>query len=983
MDPAVAPGTPPASNFHDGLGERRRISEAGGDIELLCLRRDLTAIPSFEFALRERASRLANFRHTYYGRVRSIDRLNDPSATLAVASDYTRGIRMSQLLTSQDGRPVTIDVNAALHLIRQLVSAVAMLHENARDVAHGALGPERIVVTPNARLVIHEYVLGAALEQLRFSHDRYWKQLRIALPPSPGLPRFDHRADVTQVGVISLSLVLGRLLTDDEYPSQIGDVLAAAWAISARGGLEPLPQGLRAWLSRALQLDPRHSFATVADARTELDKVLAGEDEASYAAELMAATPTPDPEPVPAVAPPTPPPSAPRPIATVRPAAPPSAPQRTDVTPPSAPAAKAPVPLQDLFRSSGPANAPRQASGSQDAGRHEESAGPARPGSTVNKDQPVAASKSAVRDDKADTLPKPPVQQYKPFTLPKPAAPRDDKPVTTPKPPVQDSQSVILPKPAVPDDNADTLPKPPVQQYKPFTLPKPGAHRDDKSVTAPKPPVQDSKSVVLPKPAVPDDKPLVAPKPAAQDGKPFSAPKPALPEDKAVTVAKPAVQDSKPATFPKPAPPEDKPATLPKPSVRDDKPVVPPKPAAFDDKFSTPKAAQEEKPAPPKSALWDEKPLPAPKPAPFEEKRSYQHTAVPSVSPNSSLFESFGGNTDSLHLIEGQQFAAHFEQPRRTWPKLLAVAIVLLALGGGGVYMARRQAPAAADATANGVLTITTNPKGAQVFVDGEPRGISPLALSLSPGEHSVEVRGSGEPRTIPVTITPGAQTSQYIELPAASTSAAVGQLQVRSEPAGAQVTVDGLVRGKSPVLVEGLTPGEHTVVLESELGTVKQSVRIEAATTASLVVPLTGGGGAPLSGWISIAAPVELHVFENKKLLGTTQTDRILMTTGRHEIEIVNDAVGYRAVSVVQVTSGKVTPVKLEWPKGSLAVNAQPWADVWIDGEKIGETPIGNVSLPIGPHEIVFRNPELGEQRRTVIVTLKTPARASADLRK
>ena len=55
----------------------------------------------------------------------------------------------------------------------------------------------------------------------------------------------------------------------------------------------------------------------------------------------------------------------------------------------------------------------------------------------------------------------------------------------------------------------------------------------------------------------------------------------------------------------------------------------------------------------------------------------------------------------------------------------------------------------------------------------------------------------------------------------------------------------------------------------------------------------------------------------------------------------------------------------------------------VLIDGEKVGETPIGNVQLAIGPHEVTFRHPELGEQRTTVTVTLNAPARVSADLRR
>jgi hypothetical protein len=246
-----------------------------------------------------------------------------------------------------------------------------------------------------------------------------------------------------------------------------------------------------------------------------------------------------------------------------------------------------------------------------------------------------------------------------------------------------------------------------------------------------------------------------------------------------------------------------------------------------------------------------------------------------------------------------------------------------------------------------------------------------------------VELRGAGEPRMLPITMTAGAQMSQYVELPGGA-APKLGQLLVRTEPAGAQVTVDGVARGKSPVTVADLTPGQHAVLLESELGTVHQTVAIEAATTASLVVPLGGATeGAPVSGWISISAPVDLQIFENKRLLGTSQSDRLMMSAGRHELEIVNETLGYRATRTVQVAAGKVTPIKIEFPKGTLALNAVPWAEVWVDGEKIGETPIGNLPLSIGPHEIVFRHPDLGEQRHAALITLKTPTRLSVDLRK
>ena len=289
MERAALPLSSPATAaFVDGLGERRQIVDPTGNetIELLCLRNELAAVPSFEFALRERVSRLANFRHSSYGRVRSVERLADRETALAVVSDHTEGVRLSDMLVNAEERRLGLDINMALCLIRQLVPAVAMLHESARDTAHGAIGPERLVVTPDARLVIVEYVLGAALEQLHYSQERYWHQLRIPLPRAAGLPRFDQRADVTQIGVVALSLILGRPLRDDEYPSRIGDVVASTWAVSARGGFEPLPPGLRAWLGRALQLDARNAFESAIDAQVELDKVLGEGDYLASSASL-------------------------------------------------------------------------------------------------------------------------------------------------------------------------------------------------------------------------------------------------------------------------------------------------------------------------------------------------------------------------------------------------------------------------------------------------------------------------------------------------------------------------------------------------------------------------------------------------------------------------------------------------------------------------------------------------------------------------
>src|SRR3979409_1411319 len=193
MDPAIA--SAPAPNpvaFEDGLGTRRLAVDRSRNesVEMLCLRSELTGVPSFEFALRERLSHLAAFSHGCYNRVRSVERLKDPASTLALVSDVTAGTRLSEILRFAEAADVTLDIDAALCLLRQLVPAIAMLHEEAADIAHGAIAAERLIVTPVARTVVVEHVLGSALEQLHLSHEKYWRELRIALPKAAG---FGHR----------------------------------------------------------------------------------------------------------------------------------------------------------------------------------------------------------------------------------------------------------------------------------------------------------------------------------------------------------------------------------------------------------------------------------------------------------------------------------------------------------------------------------------------------------------------------------------------------------------------------------------------------------------------------------------------------------------------------------------------------------------------------------------------------------------------
>jgi hypothetical protein len=128
--------------------------------------------------------------------------------------------------------------------------------------------------------------------------------------------------------------------------------------------------------------------------------------------------------------------------------------------------------------------------------------------------------------------------------------------------------------------------------------------------------------------------------------------------------------------------------------------------------------------------------------------------------------------------------------------------------------------------------------------------------------------------------------------------------------------------------------------------------------------------------------AAIPLQIFEDGRLIGTTEASRVMLPVGRHNLEFAADAFGFRVGKTVEIGPGRTTAVSVPLERVPLSVNATPWAEVWIDGTRVGETPMAAVMIAIGPHEVEFRHPELGRKVVPVRISLKEPARVSVDMR-
>ncbi len=283
--------------------------------------------------------------------------------------------------------------------------------------------------------------------------------------------------------------------------------------------------------------------------------------------------------------------------------------------------------------------------------------------------------------------------------------------------------------------------------------------------------------------------------------------------------------------------------------------------------------------------------------------------------------------------------------------------------------------------SAAAVLVIETTPPGWEVVEGARTLGTTPFRGSLSPGRHALALRSGAETRPLDVVLTAGVEVVHHLDLPRASFT---GALSIATSPPGAMVQVDGVDRGVSPVEVSGLAPGNHVVSVTAGTFTVTEQVAVAAGKTTTLLVPVTRPANpAGAVGFVTIAAPIELQVFEGDLLIGSSRNPRIMLMPGRRTLRVANPALGFeRVIPDVVVDAGGTSRVTVPVPNGSLSVNAVPWAEVLLDGKVIGETPIANYAVLPGSHEIVLRNPKFAEQRRTVVVTLTAPLRVGVDLR-
>jgi PEGA domain len=215
--------------------------------------------------------------------------------------------------------------------------------------------------------------------------------------------------------------------------------------------------------------------------------------------------------------------------------------------------------------------------------------------------------------------------------------------------------------------------------------------------------------------------------------------------------------------------------------------------------------------------------------------------------------------------------------------------------------------------------------------------------------------------------IAPAAAAPQSLptEAPAGKTT---GSLHVASTPSSAKVLLDGTARGVTPLTLDDVPVGRHTIVLQSSSGTVTRVVAVAPGI-------VTDVDESVFSGWVVVYAPFEVSITEGGRAMRLDERSEVMLPAGPHELRLVNRRLGFEEVRRVDLKPGDRATISIKPPRSAITVTASEPAEVWLDGVRLGDTPLTGAPVDLGTHELLLKRAGGGDRRMTITATVQPVA--------
>ena len=235
-----------------------------------------------------------------------------------------------------------------------------------------------------------------------------------------------------------------------------------------------------------------------------------------------------------------------------------------------------------------------------------------------------------------------------------------------------------------------------------------------------------------------------------------------------------------------------------------------------------------------------------------------------------------------------------------------------------------------------GLLLVRTVPEGADIVIDGISYGAAPRVITTlnTKDRHKAELRLAGYQKSV-IEIKFNGRSPLVREETLVRDS---GALEVLSEPAGAEVSINGIARGKTPVSVADVPKG--TITVKFHLDGYKdetRSVSLSAGESQTLSVSLEG-----LPGTLSLSSvPDGARFYLNGEFRGKSPLKIPQLAPGDYEVKA--ELEGHATLTRTVTVGNGATPseeFRLENVMGRLEVRTKPvGVQVLVDGHVVGVT--------------------------------------------
>lgn len=237
-----------------------------------------------------------------------------------------------------------------------------------------------------------------------------------------------------------------------------------------------------------------------------------------------------------------------------------------------------------------------------------------------------------------------------------------------------------------------------------------------------------------------------------------------------------------------------------------------------------------------------------------------------------------------------------------------------------------------------GTVSVTSNPSGAQIYVDGTYMGKAPMTVTLYPGAHTFRLSLSGY-NDYTANVYVNANANQNLN--AIMTPAVYGTAAITSLP-GASVYMDSYAQGKIPssgtLTLYNVANGNRLFKVTATgyndwLNTVYIKPNVVTSINAVLTPVGTNPTPVPATGGLDIAStPSGAEIYVDNLFKGYTPTTLTDITPGQHQVLL--KYTGYLDYTqTVTVNSGQTTPLAISMQAASPTPASAPSILILIGG--------------------------------------------------